>query len=82
MINLLYKLSPKLDSLTKRQKLMFRVLLLSVSLVFFGAYFKINDHPNADLILGSAMILHVISIAGLLSKWASYRTRSEASTLD
>ncbi|REG84656.1 hypothetical protein [Algoriphagus antarcticus] len=77
MITLLYKLFPKLNSLTKRQKLMFRLLLLSVSMVFFGAYFKINDRPNADLILGSAMIIHFISIVGLLSKWASYRTKSE-----
>lgn len=81
MINLLYKLSPRLNSLTKRQKLLFRVLLLSVSAAFAGAYFKINDLPNADLILGSAMILHVISVAGLMSKWASYRTRSEASSI-
>ncbi|MEB2776642.1 hypothetical protein SYJ56_15060 [Algoriphagus sp. D3-2-R+10] len=77
MINLLYKLFPRLNSLTKRQKLMFRLLLLSMSMAFFGAYFKISDNPNADLILGSSMILQVVSIAGLLSKWASYRTRSE-----
>ncbi|WP_339701315.1 hypothetical protein [Algoriphagus aquimarinus] len=82
MINLLYKLFPRLNNLTKRQKLMFRLLLLSVSVMFFGAYFKINGKPNTDLILGSAMILQVISIVGLASKWASYRTRSEVSTLD
>jgi hypothetical protein len=79
MINLLYKIFPRLDRLTKRQKLMFRLLLLSVNTVFFGAYFKINDHPNADLILGTAMILHVISIVGLVSKWAKNRTISEVS---
>lgn len=79
MINLLYKIFPRLESLTKHQKLMFRLLLLSMSTVFFGAYFKINDHPNADLILGTAMILHVIAIVGLVSKWAKNRTISEVS---
>lgn len=79
MINLLYKLFPVLNNLTKRQKLMFRLLILSVTMIFFGAYFKINDKPNTDLILGSAMILQVFSIVGLLSKWAKYRTISEVS---
>lgn len=79
MITLLYKLFPKLNSLTKRQKLMFRLLLISVSMAFFGAYFKIIDLPNADLILGSAMLLQVLPIVGLLSKWAKYRTISEVS---
>ncbi len=79
MINLLYKISPVLNSLTKRQKLIFRLLLISVSMVFFGAYFKINGKPNTDLILGTAMILHVISIVGLASKWAKNRTISEVS---
>ena len=78
MINLLYKLSPTLNNLTKRQKLMFRLLLLSVTMIFFGAYFKINGKPNTDLILGSAMLIHVISIVGLVSKWAKYRTLSES----
>ncbi|WP_339867913.1 hypothetical protein [uncultured Algoriphagus sp.] len=78
MINLLYNLFPVLNNLTKRQKLMFRLLLLSVSMIFFGAYFKINDKPNTDLILGSAMLIHVISIVGLVSKWAKYRTLSES----
>ncbi|PZX53251.1 hypothetical protein [Algoriphagus chordae] len=82
MINLLYKLFPVLNNLTKRQKLFFRLLLLSVSAAFFGAYFKINDLPNADLILGSAMILQVISIAGLLSKWGKKRTKSEVSSIN
>lgn len=40
MINILYKLFPTLNSFTKRQKLMFRLLLLSVSMIPFGAYFK------------------------------------------
>jgi hypothetical protein len=48
-------------------------------MIFFGAYYKINDLPNADLILGSAMILQVLSVAGMLSKWASYRARSGVS---
>ncbi|SFU04086.1 hypothetical protein SAMN04489724_3544 [Algoriphagus locisalis] len=79
MINLLYKLFPNLNNLSKRQKLMFRILLISISMVIFGAYFKIIDRPNADLILGSAMILQIISIIGLLSKWAKYRTITEVS---
>ncbi|RAI87021.1 hypothetical protein [Algoriphagus yeomjeoni] len=77
MTNLIYKLFPRLNSLTKRQKLMFRLLLLSVSMMLFGAYFKIGGKPNTDLILGSAMVIHVISIVGLVSKWAKYRTVSE-----
>ncbi len=76
---LFYKLFPILKNLTKRQKLMFRLLLLSVSMIFFGAYFKINGKPNPDLILGSAIILQVISIVGLVSKWAKNRTMSEVS---
>ncbi|PZX54714.1 hypothetical protein LV84_02868 [Algoriphagus ratkowskyi] len=76
---LLYKLFPSLNSLTKRQKIMFRLLLLSVSMILFGAYFKIDGKPNTDLILGSAMVIHVISIVGLMSKWAKYRTISEVS---
>ncbi len=74
---LFHKLFPILNDLTKRQKLMFRLLLLSLSMALFGAYLKIIDRPNADLILSSAMILHIISIIGLLSKWAKYRTISE-----
>lgn len=79
MINLIYKLFPTLNILTKRQKLMFRLLLLSVSMILFGAYFKINGKPNTDLILGLAMVIHVISVVGLMSKWAKYRTISEVS---
>jgi intracellular septation protein A len=81
MIIFLFEIFPRLGSLTKRQKLMFRLLLLSVSIVFFGAYFKINGKPNTDSILGSAMILQVISIVGLVSKWAKNRTISEVSSL-
>jgi peptidoglycan/LPS O-acetylase OafA/YrhL len=76
---LFYKLFPGLNNLTKRQKLMFRLLLLSVSMVIFGAYFKINGKSNGDLILILAMIFQVISIIGLLSKWAKSRTISEIS---
>lgn len=79
---ILYKLFPRLNSLTKRQKLMFRLLLLSVGIAAMGAYFKITDRPNTDLVLGSAIILQVISIAGFLSKWASYKTRSEVFSKD
>ncbi|MFC5627169.1 hypothetical protein [Algoriphagus winogradskyi] len=77
MTNFIYKLSLRLNNLTKRQKLMFRLLLISVSMMLFGAYFKINGKPNTDLILGSAMLIHFISIIGLVSKWAAYRTLSE-----
>ncbi|WP_425636285.1 hypothetical protein ACPUEN_12690 [Algoriphagus yeomjeoni] len=77
MTYLINKLFPRINNLTKRQKLMFRLLLLSVSMILFGAYFKINGKPNTDLILGSAMVIHVISIIGLVSKWAKYRTVSE-----
>ncbi len=76
---ILFKLFPQLTRLTKRQKLMLRLLLLSVSIAFFGAYFKINDLPNSDLILVSGMTLQIVSVAGLLSKWAKYRTVSEVS---
>ena len=76
---ILYKLFPVLNNLTQRQKLMFRLLLLSVTMIFFGAYLKINNKPNTDLILGSTMILQVFSIVGLLSKWAKYKTISEVS---
>lgn len=79
MTFLIYKLFPRLNNLTKRQKLMLRLLLLSVSMTIFGAYFKITDRPNTDLILVSAMTLQVIAIIGLVSKWASDRTRSEVS---
>jgi hypothetical protein len=75
---IVFKLFPKLNSLTKRQKLMFRLLMISVTMLLFGAFFKITDQPNSDLILGSAMILQLISIVGLLSTWAKYRTISEA----
>lgn len=74
---LLYKLFPRLNNLTKRQKLMFRLLLLSLSMMLFGAFSKISGKPNTDLILGSALVIHVISIIGLVSKWAKYRTVSE-----
>ncbi len=82
MINLLYKLFARKNRLIKRQKPMFRLLLLSVSLAFFGAYFKISANLNSDLILGSTTILLGVSIAGFLSKWASYETRSAVATLD
>jgi len=47
---------------------MFRLLIISVTMLLFGAYYKINDQPNADIIIGSAMIIQLISIIGLLSK--------------
>jgi len=65
---LIYNLFPSLNNLTNRQKLMLRLLIISVTMLLFGAYYKINDQPNADIIIGSAMIIQLISIIGLLSK--------------
>lgn len=77
MTTFLYKLFPRLKSITKRQKLKFSLLLLSTYMAIFGAYFKINDRPNSDLILGSAMIIQFISIVGSLSKWPIHKTITE-----
>ena len=46
-----------------------------------GGYFKINDNPNADLILGLAVVFQIVAIIGLLSKWSTYLTQSEASAI-
>jgi hypothetical protein len=63
--------------MTKRQKLMLRLLFLSFSGALFGGYFKINDNPNADLILGLAILFQVVAVIGLASNWSRQRTQSD-----
>jgi hypothetical protein len=45
---------------------MLKLILLSYWGAFLGAYFKINDHPNADYILILAILLNFLGIAGLV----------------
>lgn len=56
------------------------VWLLVIS--FWGAivsgYFKINANPNADYILGFTVVFQIVSIIGLVSKWSTHLTKSEA----
>ncbi len=56
---------------------MIRLLLMSFSGAILGALLKINGNPNADCILGAAILIQFISVVGLVSRWSSYRTRSE-----
>jgi len=63
--------------MTKRQKLMLRLLFLSFIGAFIGGYFKIMDNPNADLILGLAILFQLLAVIGLASNWSRQRTISE-----
>jgi hypothetical protein len=63
--------------MTKRQKLMLRLLFLSFSGAILGGYFKINDNPNAELILGLAILFQVVAVIGLVSNWSRQRTPSD-----
>lgn len=56
---------------------MLRLLFLSFSGAFIGGYFKINDNPNADLILGLAILFQVVAVIGLASNWSRQRTQSD-----
>jgi hypothetical protein len=64
--------------MTKRQKLMLRLLFLSVSGALKGGYFKINDNPNAEWILGLAILFQIVAVIGLASNWSRHRTISES----
>jgi hypothetical protein len=61
----------------KCQKLMLRLLILSFIGAFIGGYFKIMDNPNADLILGLAILFQLLAVIGLASNWSRKRTISE-----
>ncbi len=62
----------------KRRKLMIWLLVMSFWGAILGGYFKINDNPNSDYILGLAIVFLIVAIIGLLSKWSTHLTQSEA----
>ena len=64
--------------MNKRRKMMIGLLGMSFWGAILGGYFKINDNPNADYILALAIIFQIAGIIGLLSKWSTYLTQSEA----
>ncbi len=57
------------------------LLVMSFWGAILGGYFKINDNPNADYILALAIIFLIAGIFGMLSKWSTYLTRSEAEVI-
>jgi hypothetical protein len=67
--------------MNKRRKLMIWLLVMSFWGAILGGYFKINDNPNADYILALAIIFLIAGISGLISKWSTYLTRSEAEVI-
>lgn len=67
-----------MKSLPNRKKLMISLLVMSFWGAILGGYFKINDNPNAVYILVLAVIFQIAGIIGLLSKWSTYLTQSEA----
>lgn len=69
---------PFVKRFTKRQRLMLRLLLISVFIVMAGAYLKITNKPDAEWLLGLGLLFHFLSVIGLLSKWAKYRIISES----
>lgn len=71
---------PFVKRFTKRQRLMFRLLLLSIFWVIAGAYLKINGYADAKWILGLGLFTQIIAVIGLLSKWSKYRVISESET--
>ncbi|MDI1324298.1 MAG: hypothetical protein PSV36_16215 [Algoriphagus sp.] len=73
-----FKLFQKLNSLPKRRKLMISLLVMSVGGAMAGAFLKIHDNPNGDYLLVLAIIFQIAGIIGLLSKWSTYLTQSEA----
>lgn len=73
-----FKLFLTLSTINKRRKLMICLLIMSFWGAILGGYFKINDNPNAVYILVLAIIFQIAGIIGLLSKWSTYLTQSEA----
>jgi hypothetical protein len=78
MFHLIKKSVLLAKKLTKRQKLMLRLLFMSCSGAFIGGYFKIMDNPNSDLILGFAILFQLIAVVGLASNWSRKLTISES----
>lgn len=68
---------PFVKKFTKRQRLMFRILLLSVFWIISGAYLKISGHQEAEWLLGMGTIVNILAVAGLLSNWSKHRVISE-----
>ncbi|MHA7131579.1 hypothetical protein [Algoriphagus namhaensis] len=68
---------PFLRRFTKRQRLLFRILLLSAFWAIAGAYLKISGHEFADWLLGLSILGQILSVIGLVSKWSRYRVISE-----
>jgi hypothetical protein len=64
--------------MNKRRKLMISLLVISVGGAMAGAFLKIHDNPNGDYLLVLAIIFQIAGIVGLLSKWSTYLTQSEA----
>lgn len=52
--------------MSKSNKQMLKLILLSYWGAFLGAYFKINGNPNGDYILMMAILFKFLGIAGLI----------------
>lgn len=52
--------------MTKPNKMILKLILMSFWGAILGGYFKINGNPNGDYILMCAILFHLLGIAGLI----------------
>lgn len=52
--------------MTKPNKMILKLILLSCWGTILGGYFKINGNPNGDYILIGAILFHLLGVAGLI----------------
>lgn len=61
---------------------MISLLGMSFNGAIAGAFLKIHDNPNGDYLLVLAIVFQIAGIIGLLSKWSTHLTQSEANLKD
>lgn len=52
--------------MTKPNKMILKLILLSYWGAILGGYFKINGNPNGDYILMGAILFHLFGLTGLI----------------
>lgn len=61
---------------------MISFLVMSFGGGMAGAFLKIQDNPNGDYLLVLAIVFQIAGIIGLLSKWSTHLTQSDARLIE